>query len=267
MSNILIEGNNLYKVYDQDVYLHRGINFYALSGVDFRLAEGDFIAIMGPSGSGKSTLLNCLSSLDKPTSGNLRVMGQTTAGMSIDELSSFRQKDLGFIFQNNNLVSTLSIFDNIATSLILFKNDPQDTYKRVKEIAAKLHIEKILDKKPAECSGGEKQRASVARAIVNNPKILLCDEPTGSLDSQNSHELLVLLTELNKQGMSIILVTHDSMIASYAKKLVYLRDGQIKTIISKNNSSQEQFFNEIVKITTKDSLLQMFSDSSEDENK
>lgn len=258
MSNILIEANSISKVYDADVYLKRGMNYYALSNVDFIVEEGDFIAVMGPSGSGKSTLLNCISSLDKVTSGNISLLGKPVRAMKDDDLSDFRRKYLGFIFQNHNLVSSLSIFDNIATPLILSKNDVNDTYQRINEIAKTLKIEHILQKKPNECSGGERQRAAIARAIVTKPKLIICDEPTGNLDSENSHEVLSLLSQLNKQGIAIVVVTHDSMIASYAKKFMYLRDGTVKTVINRNNASQEEFYNAIVKITTQDTLLKKF---------
>ncbi len=258
MSNILIEANSISKVYDQDIYLKRGMNYYALSNVDLIVEEGDFIAVMGPSGSGKSTLLNCISSLDKVTSGNISILGQPISTMKDNDLSDFRKNCLGFIFQNHNLVSSLSVFDNIATPLILAKNDTKDTYQRISEIADILKIKHILHKKPDECSGGEKQRAAIARAIVTRPKLIVCDEPTGNLDSENSHEVLTLLSKLNQKGIAIILVTHDSMIASYAKKFMYLRDGQVKTVINRNNASQEEFYNAIVKITTQDTLLKKF---------
>lgn len=266
MSNILIAANNICKVYDQDILLKRGANFYALQNIDFNLYEGDFISVMGPSGSGKSTLLNCLSTLDNVTSGVLKVLGKEVSQMSDNELSLYRNKYLGFIFQNHNLVSSLSIFDNIATPLILNEEAPDQIIDKVNEIAKKLNIQKLLYKKPNECSGGERQRAAIARAIVSKPKILVCDEPTGNLDTVNSHELLEMLTKLNQEGTSIILVTHDSMIASYAKKFIYLRDGKIINEINRNNASQVDFFNEIVKITTQDSLLKLFNDTTDSKN-
>lgn len=262
MSDILIAANNICKVYDQDMLLKRGANYYALQNIDFNLYEGDFISVMGPSGSGKSTLLNCLSTLDNVTSGVLKVLGKEVSQMGDNELSLYRNKYLGFIFQNHNLVSSLSIFDNIATPLILNEETPDQIVDKVNEIAKKLNIQKLLYKKPNECSGGERQRAAIARAVVSKPKILVCDEPTGNLDTVNSHELLGMLTKLNQEGTSIILVTHDSMIASYAKKFIYLRDGKIINEINRNNASQVDFFNEIVKITTQDSLLKLFNNDT-----
>lgn len=264
MSNILIEANNISKIYGMDILLKRGNNFYALNNVDFVLQEGDFISVMGPSGSGKSTLLNCISTLDTVSKGSIKVLGVESTTMSDRELSAFRYESLGFIFQNHNLISTLSIFDNIATPVILGKMDPRKIGQKVLSLAKELNIEHILYKKPGECSGGEKQRVAIARALVNDPKILICDEPTGNLDSKNSHELLSLLSYLNKKGMSIVLVTHDNMIASYAKTFMYLRDGSIKTMLRRNTSSQVDFFNEIVKVTTQDSLIKLFNDKKKE---
>ncbi|WP_249029709.1 ABC transporter ATP-binding protein [Tannockella kyphosi] len=263
MSDILIEVSNVSKIYDQDILLKRGTNFYALNNVNFVLERGDFIAIMGPSGSGKSTLLNCMSSLDAITKGTIELKGKNLGAYSNQELSDFRYHDLGFIFQNHNLISTLSIFDNIASTLYLGGQDSKDIYKRVLEIAEQLDIMEILKKKPNECSGGQRQRAAIARGLINNPDILICDEPTGNLDSKNSHEFLKLLTDLNEKGTSIVLVTHDSMIASYAKKLVYLRDGQVHHIVERKDSSQDVFFQQINSITNKDSLVHLFGKSEE----
>ena len=259
MSDILITANNISKIYDQDILLKRGANFYALRNVDFILEEGDFISVMGPSGSGKSTLLNCLSTLDEVSSGAVKIFNRFVGEMNDAELSDYRNRYLGFIFQNHNLVPSLSVFDNIATPLILNEVSPQEIKERVNEIGERLNISHTLYKKPNECSGGERQRVAIARAIVTKPKIVVCDEPTGNLDSKNSHEVLEILRELNQQGTSIILVTHDNMIASYAKKFLYLRDGQIINRIDCQNGSQVDFFNEIVKITTQDSLLKLFN--------
>ena len=209
MSDILITANNISKIYDQDILLKRGANFYALRNVDFILEEGDFISVMGPSGSGKSTLLNCLSTLDEVSSGAVKIFNRFVGEMNDAELSDYRNRYLGFIFQNHNLVPSLSVFDNIATPLILNEVSPQEIKERVNEIGERLNISHTLYKKPNECSGGERQRVAIARAIVTKPKIVVCDEPTGNLDSKNSHEVLEILRELNQQGTSIILVTHD----------------------------------------------------------
>ena len=259
MSNILIEANNINKVYDPDLYLKRGKNFYALNNVTFTLEEADFTCIMGPSGSGKSTLLNCLSTLDRISSGELRFMENDVSAMSKDQLCEFRYQYLGFVFQNHNLIPYLSLFDNIATPAILAKEDPKKLEERIKQLANDLEITGLLNKFPHECSGGECQRAAIARALINDPKILFCDEPTGNLDSKNSHKVLNILSKLNQQGTTILLVTHDAMIASYAKKMMYLYDGGIQSVVYKKQDSQLDFYKKINAITMQDSLLKKLS--------
>ena len=236
MSNILIEANNITKVYDPDIFLKRGKNIYALDNVNFVLDEGDFICIMGPSGSGKSTLLNCLSTLDKISSGSIRIMNKDISTLNKNELCQFRYEYLGFVFQDHNLISYLSVFDNIASPAMLAKENPKTLQNRVVEIARDLEIEDLLDKFPNECSGGECQRIAIARALINQPKILVCDEPTGNLDSKNSHKVLKILSHLNQTGTTILLVTHDAMIASYAKTMMYLYDGGIQTVIDRKST-------------------------------
>lgn len=259
MSNILIEANSISKIYDPDIYLKRGKNFYALNNVNFQLEEGDFTCVMGPSGSGKSTLLNCLSTLDKVSLGNVKIMDTDMTTLNKDQLCQFRYEYLGFIFQNHNLIPYLSIFDNIAAPILVANEERYKIEEKVINIARTLDIEKLLDKFPSECSGGECQRAAIARALINNPKIIFCDEPTGNLDSKNSHRVLKLLSQLNKQGTTILLVTHDAMIASYAKKMMYLYDGGIQSVIYKHHGTQMDFFKKINEITTQDSILKQFS--------
>lgn len=263
MPNILIEANNISKIYDPDLYLKRGKNFYALSNVNFQLEEGDFTCIMGPSGSGKSTLLNCLSTLDSISMGEVLFMGKNTTTLTKDQLCELRYKYLGFIFQNHNLIPYLSIFDNIATPAILAKDDAHQLKNRVIQLARDLEIDDLLDKFPSECSGGECQRVAIARALINNPKMIFCDEPTGNLDSKNSHKVLKILSRLNREGTTIILVTHDAMIASYAKKMMYLYDGGIQTVIYKHHGSQIDFFKKINEITMQDSLIKEFTQDPE----
>lgn len=260
MLNILIEASNISKIYDPDIYLKRGKNFYALNNVNFQLEEGDFTCVMGPSGSGKSTLLNCLSTLDKVSLGNVKIMDTDISTLNKDQLCQFRYEYLGYIFQNHSLIPYLSIFDNIAAPILLANQDAQKIKAKVIDIARTLDIEKLLDKFPSECSGGECQRAAIARALINDPKIIFCDEPTGNLDSKNSHLVLKLLSQLNKQGTTILLVTHDAMIASYAKKMMYLYDGGIQSVIYKHHGSQMDFFKKINEITTQDSILKQFSE-------
>lgn len=255
MSNILIEASNISKIYDPDIFLIRGKNYYALDNVNFILEKGDFTCIMGPSGSGKSTLLNCLSTLDTISRGTVYLKGTALQSLSKDQLCEFRYKTLGFIFQNHNLIPYLSIYDNIATPAMLGEQKSEEINNKIIKLAQDLEIEKILDKFPDECSGGECQRAAIARALINDPEIIFCDEPTGNLDSKNSHKVLSILSQLNQKGTTILLVTHDAMIASYAKTLMYLYDGQVKTVVHRNNSHQMDFYHKINDIVTQDSLL------------
>ena len=259
MSNILIEASNIAKVYDADFLLHRGKNFYALDNVNFLLEKGDFTCIMGPSGSGKSTLLNCLSTLDTITMGNIFLEGIPISNLSKEQLCQFRYEKLGFVFQNHNLIPYLSIFDNIATPAVLGNQKPKDIHDKILKLAEDLQITGMLDKFPGECSGGECQRVAIARALINEPEIIFCDEPTGNLDSKNSHKVLKILSKLNQQGTTILLVTHDPLIASYAKDMTYLYDGGVKTVIHRNDCSQMDFFKKISEVTTQDSLLNEFS--------
>ena len=263
MSNVLIEANQISKVYDPDVCLKRGKNEYALRSVDFILEEGDFISVMGPSGSGKSTLVNCLSTIDRITKGNLKIFDKNVLSASDNQLSEFRNKYLGFIFQNHNLIPSLTIFDNIAVPLLLNEVKNTKIEVKVKELSKKLGIEKVLDKRPDECSGGECQRAAIARALIHDPKIIICDEPTGNLDSRNSHEILKILTELNHNGTTVVLVTHDALIASYSKKLMYLYDGAIIEVIDRKEDSQIDYYHKILKITSKDSDIEKILSNNE----
>lgn len=255
MTNILIEANNISKIYDPDILLKRGKNIYALNNVNFELHKGDFISIMGPSGSGKSTLLNCLSTLDNPSRGDIQIFGKHLSQLHKNELCDFRYKKLGFVFQNHNLIPYLSIYDNIAAVMLLGHQKSKEIESRVNEIAKTLEIEKILDKFPHECSGGECQRVAIARALINHPEIIFCDEPTGNLDSKNSHKLLTILSKLNQNETTIVLVTHDPMIASYAKTMIYLYDGSIKTVIQRNQADQRTFLDKINDIIHQDTLL------------
>lgn len=259
MSNILIDANNISKIYDPDIYLKRGKNVYALKNVNFVLEKGDFTCIMGPSGSGKSTLLNCLSTLDYVTSGHILLKGVDMTALHKSQLCQFRYETLGFVFQNHNLIPYLSIFDNIATPAMLGNMNTKTLQNKVLSLAKELEIEKILDKFPYECSGGECQRVAIARALINDPEIIVCDEPTGNLDSKNSHKVLNILSKLNQQGKTILLVTHDAMIASYAKTMIYLYDGQIKTVIHRHQGKQIDFYKKIHEIVSQDSLLKEFT--------
>jgi len=225
----------------------------ALDNVSISVYEGDFVGIMGPSGSGKSTLLNMIGTVDKPTKGSVMIGSKAVSLMGETEIAKFRYENVGFIFQEFNLIDSLTLRENIGLPLALAGKSKIEIKESVEKIAKKLDITEYLYKFPSECSGGQKQRAASARALVANPKIIVADEPTGNLDTKNSHELLQLLQELNeKEGVTILMVTHDSMIASYTKKLVFLRDGKIEEILEKGEQDQQQFFYDIVEVTSRE---------------
>ena len=216
--------------------------------------EGDFVCVMGPSGSGKSTFINNLSTIDIPTKGKVFINGTEVRAMNEGEIGRFRYQNLGFIFQEFNLLDSLTVFENIAVPLSLAHVKKEELEARVKDIAVKLNVEELLDKFPSECSGGQRQRVAIARALVTNPKLIVADEPTGNLDSKNSHELLELFKELNvKEGVSILMVTHDTMIASYSSKLLYIQDGVIASSIERGDLSQKEYFYKIVDINSNES--------------
>lgn len=226
----------------------------ALKDVSLTMYEGDFICVMGPSGSGKSTFINNLSTIDVPTKGEVYINGKEVRVMGENEIGRFRYQNLGFIFQEFNLLDSLTIFENISVPLTLSDTPLNEIKERVIEVAQKLNVDMLLNKYPNECSGGQRQRAAIARALVTNPKLIVADEPTGNLDSQNSHELLQLFKKLNdEEGVSILMVTHDSMIASYSQKLLYIKDGEIAETIEKNNLSQKEYFFQIVDVNSVES--------------
>lgn len=227
----------------------------ALNNVSLTINEGDFIGIMGPSGSGKSTLLNMIATIDKPTRGKIIIGNKKIAELTEGELCKFRRESIGFIYQNCNLLDTLTIRDNILAPLNLAGINKGKSDERVVSLANKMNIIDILDKYPSECSGGERQRAAACRALVMNPKIIVADEPTGALDSKNSSEILKILSNLNKnEGISIVMVTHDPMIASYSKTLIMIRDGSIDKIMEKGETDQIEFYYKIVNETSKENI-------------
>lgn len=226
----------------------------ALEDVSLKMYEGDFVCVMGPSGSGKSTFINNLSTIDVPTKGKVFINGKEVRTMGENEVGQFRYQNLGFIFQEFNLLDSLTIFENIAVPLTLSNTPLSEIKERVQLVAKKLDVDILLDKYPNECSGGQRQRAAIARALVTNPKLIVADEPTGNLDSRNSHELLELFKKLNEEeGVSILMVTHDSMIASYSQKLLYIKDGHIAETIEKGNLSQKEYFYKIVDVNSVES--------------
>lgn len=225
----------------------------ALKDVSLKMYEGDFICVMGPSGSGKSTFVNNLSTIDIPTKGKVFINGTEVRAMGENEVGRFRYENLGFIFQEFNLLDALTIYENIAVPLTLANCPLADIKQRVEAIAERLDVFALLNKYPYECSGGQRQRAAVARALVTEPKLIVADEPTGNLDSKNSHDLLALFKQLNHEGVSILMVTHDSMIASYSKKLLYIKDGQIEKTLEIKDMSQKEYFYKIVEINSMES--------------
>ncbi|GKU25077.1 ABC transporter ATP-binding protein [Clostridium folliculivorans] len=226
----------------------------ALNGVSLTVNEGDFICIMGPSGSGKSTFLNILANIDNPTKGAVLFNGESIYKMSERKVGEFRRDNIGYIFQDFNLIDTLTIRENINVPLVLANKSKAEIKERVENIAKKLNIFEFLDKFPVECSGGQRQRAAAARALVSDPRMIVADEPTGNLDTKNSHDMLKLLKERNvNDGIAIVMVTHDSMVASYAKRLLFLRDGKIDDSIDRGELTQKEFFYKIVDVTSKES--------------
>lgn len=243
MKNIL-KLENIEKIYGK-----KDNQYIAIKDISFEIKEGEFVGIMGPSGAGKSTLLNLVSGIDKPTNGSLLIDGEDITKFSDDKLSTFRRDKLGFIFQDFNLLDTLNIKDNIALPLAIANIDSKEINDRIDKISKILNINNLLNKYPYEISGGQKQRAASARAIVTNPKLILADEPTGALDSKSSKELLESMENLNKDNDStIMMVTHDTFSASYCERILFVKDGSIFTEISRGELTRSEFFKEIIKI-------------------
>ena len=207
--------------------------------------------IMGASGSGKSTLLNCISTIDRVTSGNIKVNGEEITKLKGNKLNKFRREELGFIFQDFNLLDTLSCYENIALALTIQKVPAKEIQKRVDDVAEKLGITEILKKYPYQVSGGQKQRVASARAIITNPKLILADEPTGALDSKAARMLLENFEYLNKvMNATILMVTHDAFTASYANRILFIKDGKIFNELVKGNDTRKQFFEKIIEVVT-----------------
>ncbi len=223
----------------------------AIDNISFEVEKGEFVAIMGASGSGKTTLLNCMSTSDKVTSGHIFVDGEDITKFKGDKLNDFRRENLGFIFQDFNLLDTLTAYENISLALSIQDVGVKEITKRVNEIARNLGIIEVLNKYPYEISGGQKQRVAVARAIITNPKIVLADEPTGALDSKSSKILLETFNYLNtKLNATILMVTHDSFAASFANRVIFIKDGKIYNEIYKGNMGRKAFFDKIIDVVT-----------------
>lgn len=223
----------------------------AIDNISFEVDEGEFVGIMGASGSGKTTLLNCISTIDRVTAGHILINGEDITKLKGNRLNRFRREELGFIFQDFNLLDTLTAYENIALALTIQKIKPIEIDQRVKEIADKLGIVDNLNKYPYQLSGGQKQRVASARAIITNPKLVLADEPTGALDSKSARHLLESFETLNeKLGATILMVTHDAFTASYAERILFIKDGEIFNELIKAGDTRREFFEKIIEVVS-----------------
>lgn len=238
----LLDVKNVRKVYTTRF---GGNQVEALKDVNFSVEQGEYVAIMGESGSGKSTLLNILAALDKPTEGKVFLKEKDLSKVKEKEMAAFRRNNLGFVFQDFNLLDTFSLKDNIFLPLVLFGTSYREMERRLLPLADKLGIKNLLEKYPYEVSGGQKQRAAVARAVITQPQLLLADEPTGTLDSKAAKELLKLFTSLNQDGQTILMVTHSVKAASTAGRVLFIKDGRVFHQIYKGNLSETQMYQKI----------------------
>lgn len=223
----------------------------AIDNLSFDVEKGEFVAIMGASGSGKTTLLNCISTIDKVTSGHIYVAGNDITKLRGNSLNKFRREELGFIFQDFNLLDTLTAYENIALALSIQNVKSKEIDEKIKKVAKELDIVNILEKYPYQMSGGQKQRVASARAIITNPKLVLADEPTGALDSKSSKMLLEQFEYLNKTiCATILMVTHDAFTASYATRVIFIKDGKIFNEIHKGTDTRKEFFDKIIDVVT-----------------
>lgn len=238
----LLEVKNLKKIYTTRF---GGNHVQALTNVSFTVEKGEYVAIMGESGSGKTTLLNILAALDKPTGGDVKLNGRSMSSIKEKEISAFRRNNLGFVFQDFNLLDTFTIEDNIFLPLVLSGMNHKQMEERLSPIAEKLGIDKLLKKYPYEVSGGEKQRTAVARAIITNPQIILADEPTGALDSKATDALLRVFSQLNEDGQTLLMVTHSIKAASHAKRVLFIKDGEVFHQINRGSMTSEEMYQRI----------------------
>lgn len=243
----LLRAENIQKVYNTRA---GGKPCQALAGVSFTVESGEYIAVMGASGSGKSTLLNILATLDKPTSGDLFLEGESLKSVKGRNLALFRRENLGFVFQDFNLLDTFTVKDNILLPLVLSRTPLKEMEARLTPVVQSLGIEALLTHYPYEISGGEKQRTAVARAVITHPKLLLADEPTGALDSHASQQLLSIFSQLHEQGQTILMVTHSSLAASHASRVLFIRDGRLFAELCRGRQSQQEFYDRIVSSLT-----------------
>ena len=243
----ILEVKSLKKIYTTRF---GGNQVQALSNVSFSVEQGEYVAIMGESGSGKTTLLNILAALDQPTSGQVLLDGRTLSGISDKELAAFRRKNLGFVFQEFNLLDTFSVRDNILLPLVLSNTSVSEMEKRLQPVVQQLGIADLLNKYPYEISGGQKQRAAVARAIITDPRLILADEPTGALDSRSTDDLLQVFQNINSMGQTILMVTHSTKAASHANRVLFIKDGEVFHQIYRGGCSNEQMYQNIANALT-----------------
>ena len=243
----MLEVNNLKKIYTTRF---GGNNVQALTNVCFTVEQGEYVAIMGESGSGKTTLLNILAALDKPTSGEVLLNGRNIVEIREKDISAFRRDNLGFVFQDFNLLDTFSIQDNIFLPLVLSGKSFDEMSRRLQPIATKLGIRDILNKYPYEISGGQKQRTAVARALITDPQLILADEPTGALDSKATDRLLKLFEEINADGQTILMVTHSVKAASHAKRVLFIKDGEVFHQLYRANMTEDEMYGKIADTLT-----------------
>ncbi len=246
----VLEVENISKLYENDSteYEIENNSVLAVNDVSFQIPHGSFVGIMGASGSGKTTLLNLIATIDKPTNGTIRISGQNIADLPEEAAAEFRRRHLGFIFQEYNLLETLTIYENIALALTMKEVPKESIRPMIQSLSEKLDIATILDKFPYEVSGGQRQRCACARAIVVNPDIILADEPTGALDSHAARQLLDTLTMLCREyGATILMVTHDVMAASYCDRILFMKDGEIKAALNREQGDKQTFFADILK--------------------
>lgn len=244
--NDILKLDNVEKYYGNKANLTK-----AVDKISFSVEKGEFVGIMGASGSGKTTLLNCISTIDRVTAGHIYVGDKDITTIRGNELNKFRREELGFIFQDFNLLDTLTGYENIALALSIQNVKPKEIDSRIQEVAKRLGIEEVLNKYSYQMSGGQKQRVAAARALITNPKLILADEPTGALDSKSSRYLLESMKEMNEGlAATILMVTHDAFTASYASRVIFIKDGKIFNEIRRGDDTRKQFFNRIIEVVT-----------------
>lgn len=246
MEKVILQTKNVQKYYGNKDNVTK-----AIDDISFEIKEGEFVGIMGASGSGKTTLLNCISTIDSVTSGNIYIDGKDITTLRGNKLADFRREKLGFIFQQFNLLDTLTAYDNISLALSVIKTPVKEIEEKIKHISKVLNIEDVLEKYPYEMSGGQQQRVAAARAIITNPSLILADEPTGALDSKSAKQLLTQLTSLNEEeNATIMMVTHDCVSASYCKRILFIKDGKIFQELRKGDKDRKTFYREILEVVS-----------------